>query len=108
MIDDVVASSTRVRAAVKRGDFVEVSRLLGRPFPLCSIVATESNILWAKEIQDLDCRIKDETDFSEIVFSPSGLRRGSTSAFLAKDHRSRITTHRHPQRHCEAKMFFYE
>jgi riboflavin kinase/FMN adenylyltransferase len=68
MIDGAVASSTRVRAAVKRGDLDEVSRLLGRPFGLCSIVATESPVLWAGEIHEMDCRTEDETDFSETVF----------------------------------------
>lgn len=68
MIDETVASSTRVRAAVKRGDLAEVSRLLGRPFRLCNIMATESAILWAREIQDMECRVKEETDFSEVVF----------------------------------------
>jgi len=70
-INKMVASSTRIRAAVKLGDFDEVSRLLGRPFRLCGIIATESPILWAREIDAMDCRLKDEVDFCETVFPPS-------------------------------------
>jgi riboflavin kinase/FMN adenylyltransferase len=39
LIGDRAVSSTRVRLALDRGDLNEASRLLGRPFALCGIVA---------------------------------------------------------------------
>jgi hypothetical protein len=60
--------STRVRRAVGCGDLSTAARLLGRPFALWGIIATESTALWAKEIQDMDGRAEDGPEFSELVF----------------------------------------
>ena len=88
-INEMVASSTRIRAAVKRGDFDEVSRLLGRPFRLCGIIATESALLWAREIDAMDCQVRDEVDFCETVFPPS-----ATLSPSSEETRLRGTTRR--------------
>jgi riboflavin kinase / FMN adenylyltransferase len=68
LIDNRVVSSTRVRRAIRCGDLSTATRLLGRPFTLWGIIATEGAALWAKEIQDMDGRAEDGAEFSELVF----------------------------------------
>jgi riboflavin kinase / FMN adenylyltransferase len=68
LVDDRVVSSTRVRAAIGRGDLSEVARLLGRPFTAWGLIATEIPILWAKEISDMESQTEEGTEFCEPAF----------------------------------------
>jgi riboflavin kinase / FMN adenylyltransferase len=68
LVDDRPASSTRVRAAIARSDLKEASRLLGRPFASWRIIVAEEGSLWAKEIQEMDSRTKDDAEFVEVIF----------------------------------------
>jgi riboflavin kinase/FMN adenylyltransferase len=87
LVDGRPVSSTRVRAAVERGDLSEASELLGRPFALwdslprvrypdyrlgpadvCASNEIARGAAWAKEIYEMDIRAEDGVEPFEIQF----------------------------------------